>query len=306
MSDKEHSIWVERYRPDTLENYIAPEPFKEKLSQYIADQDIPHLLFHGSAGTGKTTAAKILVNNIDCDCMFINASDERGVDTIRDKLKTFASTMGFSPLKIIVLDEADAITRDGQRALRNLMETYSKQTRFILTANYVENIIEPLISRSQVTKITPPSKKDVARSLVRILKEEAVEYDVPTVGQLVNAYYPDIRKIIGTAQQQTRSNKLTVSLDDLITQDFRLNIVEILSSDIAFNEKITAIRQSVADNQIQNFTEIYRILYDHVDIYATNNVAEAIIAISEGLYRDGQVPDKEINFTATLYNILTH
>jgi len=300
-----NSIWVERYRPDTLEGYICNENFHSKLQQYIDTQDIPHLLFYGTAGTGKTTAAKILVKNIECDYMFINASDERGVDTIRDKVKGFAVTTGFKPLKIIVLDEMDAITQDGQRALRNLMETYSDTTRFILTANYIERIIDPLISRTQVYKLTPPSKKEVAVRLSGILKTENVEYDTSTIAQVVNAYYPDIRRIINTAQLQTQNNKLQISAEELIAKDAKLKIVDTLTGNLPLKDKIAEIRKIVADEQIQDFAEIYRLLFDYVDMYAPNKVPQTIITLAEGQYRSAFVVDQEINFTATLYSILT-
>jgi len=299
-----NSIWVEKFRPDTLEGYVCNENFHSKLQQYIDTQDIPHLLFYGTAGTGKTTAAKILVKNIECDYMFINASDERGVDTIRDKVKGFAVTSGFKPLKIIVLDEMDAITQDGQRALRNLMETYSDTTRFILTANYIERIIDPLISRTQVYKLTPPSKKEVAVRLSGILKTENVEYDTQTIAQVVNAYYPDIRKIINTAQLQTQNNKLQISVEELIAKDVKLKIVDTLTSNLPLKDKVNDVRKIVADEQVQDFTELYQILYQYVDEYAPTKVPAAVIAIAEGQFRDGQVPDKEINFMATLYTIL--
>ena len=302
---RDHTIWVERYRPDTLEGYVGNDALKAKLQQYIETQDIPHLLFYGTAGTGKTTAAKILVKNIDCDYMFINASDERGIDTVRDKIKGFASTVGFKPLKIVVLDEADFLGREAQPALRNMMEAYSATTRFILTANYIERIIDPLVSRTQVYKLTPPSKKEAALKLSDILKTENVEYDKQTIVQIVHAYYPDIRKIINTAQLQTRDGKLQVSVEQLIGQDLKLKVVDALMSTVPLKEKVNQIRQFVADQQIQDFTEMYQILYQHVEDYAPNKVPESIIAIAEGLYRDGQVPDREINFVATLYTILT-
>lgn len=301
-----HTIWVERYRPDTLENYIGNETLKAKLAQYIADQDIPHLLFYGTAGTGKTTAAKILVKNIDCDYMFINASDERGIDTIRDKVKGFAATTGFKPLKIVVLDEMDAITTDGQRALRNLMEAYSATTRFILTANYVERIIDPLISRAQVYKLVPPSKKDVAKKLVEILKTEQVSYETSVVAQIVNAYYPDIRKCINTAQLQTRNGKLEVSVEELIGQDIKLQVIDVLTSNLPLKDKVTSVRKIVADNQVQDFSELFRTLYDNVELYAPNKIPQVVIAIAEGQYRESLVVDREINFVATLYTILTN
>ena len=300
-----HTIWTEKYRPDVLENYIGNDVIKAKLEEYIQTQDIPHLLFYGTAGTGKTTAAKILVKNIDCDYMFINASDERGIDTVRDKIKGFASTVGFAPLKIVVLDEADFLGREAQPALRNMMEAHAASTRFILTANYVERIIDPLVSRTQVYKLTPPSKKDVAKKLADILKNENIEYDTKTIAQIVNVYYPDIRKIINTAQLQSRDGKLQVSVDELIGQDVKLKVVDALTSNLTLKDKVTEIRKIVADAQIQDFTELYRVLFDYVEQYAPNKIPQAVIAIGDGQFRDGQVVDKEICFIATLYTILT-
>jgi len=284
---------------------VGNDVVRSKIEHYIETQDIPHLLFYGTAGTGKTTAAKILVKNIECDYMFINASDERGIDTVRDKIKGFASTIGFKPLKIVVLDEADFLGREAQPALRNLMEAYSGTTRFILTANYIERIIDPLVSRTQVYKLVPPSKKEVAKKLATILTDESVEYEVQTIAQIVNAYYPDIRKVINTAQLQTQNGKLQVSIDELIGQDIKLKVVDILSQDVKLDTKVKEVRQIVADNGIQDFTELYQILYEHVEVYAPTKVPQVVIAIAEGMYRDGMVPDKEINFSATLYNILT-
>ena len=302
----EHTIWTEKYRPDVLENYIGNDVIKAKLEQYIQTQDIPHLLFYGTAGTGKTTAAKILVKNIDCDYMFINASDERGIDTVRDKIKGFASTVGFAPLKIVVLDEADFLGREAQPALRNMMEAHAASTRFILTANYVERIIDPLVSRTQVYKLTPPSKKDVAKKLADILKNENIEYDTKTIAQIVNVYYPDIRKIINTAQLQSRDGKLQVSVDELIGQDVKLKVVDVLTSNLTLKDKVNEVRKLVIEAQVQDFTEMFQLLYQYVDSYAPSKIPQAVIAIAEGQFRDGQVVDKEINFVATLYTILTN
>ena len=172
---EEHSLWVERYRPDTLSGYVGNEHILEKVRIYIQNEDVPHLLFFGGAGTGKTTLAKIITNQIDCDLMYINASDENNVDTVRDKIRGFASSMGFRKWKVIILDEADYLTPNAQAALRNLMETFSKTTRFILTCNYVEKIIDPIQSRCQTFGITPPSKKEVAIRLKEILDLEGVQ-----------------------------------------------------------------------------------------------------------------------------------
>ena len=302
MSD--NSLWVERYRPDTLENYIGNDNLKAKLEQFIKNQDIPHLLFCGTAGTGKTTAAKILVKNIECDYMFINASDENSVDTIRTKIKNFAATMSFKPMKIIVLDEADFITPQAQAALRNLMEVFSKNTRFILTCNYVERIIDPLISRSQVFKLTPPSKKEVAVHVMKILDTENISYEKGTLAALVTSYYPDIRRILNNSQLQVMDGKLQINVDDIIAGDYKLQVLDVLASNLPLKDKVNNVRQIVADSNVKDFIELYRVLFDKVQEYAPSKVPQSILAIAEGQYRDSFVVDKEINFVATLYNIL--
>lgn len=300
----EHTLWTEKYRPDNLDTYIGNDGLKAKLKDFIDTHDIPHLLFHGTAGTGKTTAAKILVKNIDCDYLFINASDERGIDVIRDKIRSFAVTAGFAPLKIIVLDEADYLTPDAQAALRNLMEAYSKSTRFILTCNYVERMIAPLISRSQVFKLTPPSKKEVAVHLMNILEQEGITFDKPVIATLVSSYYPDIRRILNTAQLQTRNQKLELNVDEIIAQDYKLKILDALMGNLPLKDKVNEIRQVVADSNVKDYTELYRVLFDKVTDYAPTKISQTILAIAEGQYRDSFVVDKEINFVATLYNIL--
>jgi replication factor C small subunit len=169
MEKLEHTLWVEKYRPMTLDTYIGNEHLKSKVSRYLESGDLPHLLFYGRAGTGKTTLAKLLVNNIECDHLYINASDENSVDTVRNKVRSFASTIGFKDMKVIILDECDYITPNAQAALRNLMETFSKHTRFILTCNYVERIVDPIQSRCQPFQIVPPSRKEVASHLYNIM-----------------------------------------------------------------------------------------------------------------------------------------
>lgn len=300
----EHTLWCEKYRPDALDNYIGNEHLKTKLTQFIKDQDVPHLLFCGTAGTGKTTAAKILIKNIDCDYLFINASDENSVDTIRTKIKNFAATMSFKPLKIIVLDEADYITPQAQAALRNLMEVFSKNTRFILTCNYVERIIDPLISRSQVFKLTPPSKKEVAVHLMKILEKENVTYDKSVIATIVNGYYPDIRRILNNSQNQTTGGRLQLNVDEVIAGDYKLKVLDSLMSNLPLKDKINEIRQIVADSNVKDYAELYRLLFDKVTDYAPTKIPQSILVIAEGQYRDSFVVDKEINFVATLYNIL--
>ena len=176
----ENSLWVEKYRPDVLENYIGNEHLKGIVSRYLEENDLQNLIFYGPAGTGKTTLAKLLVKNLNCEYLYINASDERGIETIRDKVSGFASTMSFKPLKVVILDEADFLTIQAQASLRNVIETFSKSTRFILTCNYVERIIDPLQSRCQVLKIVPPSKGEVAKHIFKVLSNENVQHNTDT------------------------------------------------------------------------------------------------------------------------------
>ena len=160
---KENTLLVEKYRPSTLEHYVGNENIKEVIQKYLNQNDIQNFIFYGGAGTGKTTLAKIIVKNLDCDFLYLNASDENGIDTIREKVKGFASTASFKGIKVVILDEADFITIQGQAALRNVIETFSRSTRFILTCNYIERVIDPIQSRCQVLKIIPPSKLDTAK-----------------------------------------------------------------------------------------------------------------------------------------------
>ena len=200
---KEHSLLVEKYRPIKLENYVGNEHIKKIISQYLKQNDIQNLIFYGPAGTGKTTLAKLIVKGIDCDHLYINASDERGIETIREKVSGFASAASFKSIKVVILDEADFLTIQAQASLRNVIETFSRTTRFILTCNYIERIIDPLQSRCQTLKVIPPTKKDVAKHLSWICNEESISHEINDLVPLVNQYYPDLRKCINTIQLST-------------------------------------------------------------------------------------------------------
>jgi len=193
-------LWVEKYRPTTLEEYVGNETIKNKIADYLKQGSIQNLLFYGVAGTGKTTLAKLIAKNLNCDLLYINASDERGIDTIRDKIIPFASSMSFNDVKIVILDEADYITPQAQATLRNTIEACSATTRFIFTCNYLERIISPLQSRCQTFEITPPSKGDVLDTLKNILANEGIEANESIAMKVIDTHYPDIRKIINTIQ----------------------------------------------------------------------------------------------------------
>lgn len=299
-----HSLWVERYRPSKLEDYIGNEHLKEKIAGYLESGDVPHLLLFGKAGTGKTTLAKMIVNSIECDYMIINASDENNVDTVRTKVKNFASTVGFKDMKIVILDEFDYMTANAQAILRNLMETFSKHCRFILTCNYIEKVIDPIQSRCQTFQIVPPTKKDVAIHIAKILKLENVEFDINDIVTFVDTSYPDIRKIINTIQLNSQKGKLKISSDSVLNGDLKTQLIDILKSKDEKRNKYMKIRQLMADSRVQDFSEFYTLLYEKVDEYAGGNTSNVIITISEGQYKDALVIDKEITFMATLINIL--
>ena len=296
-----HGLWVERYRPQDLSTYVGNEHLKSKVERFLNDGNIPHLLLYGSAGGGKTTLAKIIVNNTECDYLYINASDERNIDLVRDKLKTFASSVGFKPMKVVILDEADYLNvNSAQPALRNLMETFSAHCRFILTCNYVEKIIDPIQSRCQTYKIVPPSKKEVALHAKNILEKENISFDLDDLALVVTAGYPDLRKVINELQRMSIDGKLSIDKDGMIHNEFKLQFLEAISS----VTDIRTIRKMVADSNFTDYTELFRLLYDEIDSYGRDKVPEIITDISQGSYQDVLVVDKEINFIATVSNIL--
>ena len=299
----EHTLWVEKYRPTNLDTYIGNDQLKSKVKVYLESGDLPHLLLFGKAGTGKTTLAKLLVNNIDCDYLYINASDENNVETVRSKVKNFASTMGFKDYKVIILDECDYITPNAQAALRNLMETFSKHCRFILTCNFVERIIDPIQSRCQTFQVIPPNKNDVAKHLHNILTQESVSYEREDLAILVNSGYPDIRRVINGAQRQSVDGKLVIDKQSIVENDYKLKLLEILEKQdkkSAFNNS----RKLIADAKVTDFADLFRLLYDEVDGYGKGHIAECILIIAKYELSDAQVVDKEINAMAMIIEIL--
>ena len=296
-----HGLWVERYRPQDLSTYVGNEHLKTKVERFLDDGNIPHLLLYGRAGGGKTTLAKIIVNNTECDYLYINASDERNIDLVRDKLKTFASSVGFKPMKVVILDEADYLNvNSAQPALRNLMETFSAHCRFILTCNYVEKIIDPIQSRCQTYKIIPPSKKEVAVHSKTILEKENISFDLDDLALVVTAGYPDLRKVINELQRMSINGKLSIDKDGMIHNEFKLQFLDAIRN----GESIGTIRKMVADSNFTEYTELYRLLYDEVESFGVDKMPEIIADISKGSYQDVLVVDKEINFIATVSQIL--
>ena len=299
-----HSLWCEKYRPDVLDGYICDGNLRSIITDFINRKDIPHLLLYGNAGTGKTTLAKIIVKNIPCDCVYINASDTNGIEMVRTKIKGFAGSAGFQPLKVVILDEADFFTTEAQAALRNLMETYSQTTRFILTCNYVEKIIKPLISRCQVFNIEPPTQKDVAIHIKNILDKESISFELPDLKTVLEDFYPDVRKIINFIQQNSTSGKLKIVKTQSASFDLKNKVIELIKSSKTNGKAFNEIRQLVNDAGTKVFEELYSELYDRVNEYAQNKETSVIIDIAEHIYQSAMVVDKEITFMACIAKII--
>ena len=303
MKNKEHTIWAEKYRQTSLDTYIGNEHLKSKVEIYLKSGDIPHLLLFGPAGTGKTTLAKILSNSIECDCLYINASDENSVDSVRNKIKNFTSTIGLKDLKVVILDEADFVTPQGQAALRNLMETFAKHSRFILTCNFVERIIDPIQSRCQTFQVIPPNRKQVATHVYNILREERIDFKIDDIALLVNSGYPDIRRVINSAQRQCINGELVIDKQSIIENDYKLRLLEILKTQDR-KSAFKNIRQLLADSQVKDYADLFRLLYDEVDSYGKGHIAECILVLGKYELSDSQVVDKEINAMAMIIELL--
>ena len=303
MSSKEHTLWVEKYRSQNLDSYVGNEQIKNTISKYLEQNDIQNFIFYGPAGTGKTTLAKLIVNNLDCSFLYINASDERGIDTIRDKVSGFASVASFKSLKVVILDEADFLTIQAQASLRNIIETFARTTRFILTCNYVERIIDPLQSRCQVLKIVPPSKQEIAYHIIDILKQENVSMGADDLKLVINQFYPDVRKMLNSLQMSVVGNEVAIDKSILVSSNYKNQVLMELCkpSSKSFNN----IRQIIADSGVSDFEDLFRHLYDNVEKYAPLNVGEVIVHIEEYQYHANFRIDKEINIMALISRILS-
>jgi replication factor C small subunit len=302
MANKEHTILVEKYRPKTLDTYLCDDTLRDKFQTFLTEQDIPHLGFFGLQGSGKSTLAKILVNNINCDYIYLNATENRGMDDIKEKVGSFASAASFKPLKIVILDEATHILQASQVLLLNMIETYSLTTRFILTGNYPERLIPPLRSRLQEFKLTPPSKKIVAKHVVSILETENIEFEIEDLASIIHNSYPDFRKVINTCQKYIVDNKLTLPKTLSSNNDVNKQIIDELKkpSKTTFN----AIRQLIADNDISSFDDTYKYLYDNSNHYAVGCEGQIAVILNECIYQSNFKVDFEINFMSCISRII--
>jgi replication factor C small subunit len=299
---KENTLYVERFRPTTLETYVGNENVKDTIQKYLDQNDIQNFIFYGPAGSGKTTLAKIIVKNLDCDYLYINSSDENGVDTIREKVKGFASAASWKSIKVVILDEADFITIQGQAALRNVIETFSRSTRFILTCNFVERIIDPLQSRCQVLKIVPPTKQDVYNHLTWILADQLnISYEPEDLKTLIVQYYPDMRKMLNVLQMSVKDDAVVLDKTVLVANNY---IKEVLKELAQTKPDFLKIRQTILDSNIKDFEELYRSLFEYSSKYAPGKEGMIAIILNEHLYQANFRIDKEINIASCIAKII--
>ena len=296
-------LWTEKYRPNDIDGYVfRDEAQKQQVATWIREKTIPHLLFSGAPGVGKTTLAKILIHQLgidEYDVLEINASRENSVDTIRDKISGFVQTMPFGDFKVVLLDEADYISPNGQAALRGVMETYHASARFILTCNYPNRVIPALHSRCQGFHIERIDQTEFTARMATVLVEESVQFELDVLDTYVKATYPDLRKCLNICQMNSTSGTLDAPHgDEGGSEDYKLEVVTMFKAG-----KIKEARQLLCKNaRPEEMEDMFRWMYDNLDLWGQTDEQRdaAIIVIRNGLVNHAMVADPEINLSATL------
>jgi len=298
-------LWVEKYRPKTIDGYVFRDDHQRKqIATWIKDKSIPHLLLSGTAGIGKTTLAKILIQELgieDYDVLEINASRTNSVDDVRDKITNFVQMIPFGPFKVVLLDEADYLSPNAQAALRGVMEEYHATSRFILTCNYPNRIIPAIHSRCQGFHVERTDLTEFTARVATVLVEEAVEFDLETLDNYVKVTYPDLRKCINLIQQNVQDNKLAApNKGDAGEADWKFDMVKLFKEG-----KINEARKMLCGKlRAEEMEEVFVWLYNNLDIFGSeDNQDKAIFIIKQGLVDHTLIVDPEINLSATLVKL---
>ena len=299
-------LWTEKYRPRTITDYVfRDDAQRQQVQSWIDSRAIPHLLFSGAPGVGKTTLAKILITELgidDYDVLEINASRENSVDTIRDKITGFVQTMPFGQFKVVLLDEADYISPNGQAALRGVMETYHASARFILTCNYPNRVIPALHSRCQGFHIERVDVTEFTARMATVLVAEAVEFDLDTLDTYVKATYPDLRKCLNMCQMNSADGRLSAPHgDEGGVKEWKADVVQLFKAG-----RIREARKLMYDSaRPEEMEEVFRWMYDNLDLWSADphKQDQAIVIIRQGLVNHSFVADPEINLSATLIEL---
>lgn len=301
------SIWVEKYRPSSVDEYIGDPDFKKQLRAWIDEEEIPHLLFEGEAGTGKSTAAHILVKNIPCDFIYINASKDNSIEVVRTKIYNFCTTSSFEKFKVIILDEADRMSLEATDSLKSIIEQFSKTVRFILTCNTVSRIATPIRSRLFEVKVIPLTKEQVKNKCIEILQTEEVDYEDEELTFIVNNCYPDIRKTINTLDNLTVNKILKLNKEFYRLLTYNKRVIEVFNSINKSNlyQKVNEMRQLLLDSRVKTYNDLFRYLYDNIDQYkrTDENLIPLILILADGQLTDSTAPDKEINMISVFIKI---
>ena len=303
----EHLLWTEKYRPKTIEDCILPERLKKPFQEYVNSNQIPNLLLCGGAGVGKTTVAKAMCEEIGCDVMVINGSDESGIDTFRTKIKNFASSMSLAGgRKVIIIDEADYLNPNStQPALRNAIEEFAGNCSFIFTCNFKNRIIDPLHSRCAVVDFTLKAneKSQMAglffKRIQSVLQSEKVEFDDKVIAELIKKHFPDFRRIINELQRYSQFGKIDSGILSQLSDVGINDIVKYIRE-----KDFGSIRKWVASNDI-DAAVLFRKLYDNLyDVLKPQSIPQAVVILADYQYKQAFVADQEINLVACLTELM--
>ena len=302
----EHLLWTEKYRPKNIEDCILHERLKKPFQEYVTQKNIPNLLLTGGAGVGKTTVAKAMCNEIGCDFMIINGSDENGIDMVRNKITNYASSMSFTGgRKVIIIDEADYLSANAQAAFRNAIEEFAGNCSFIFTCNFKNKIIEPLHSRCAVIEFTlkASEKSSMAAQFFKrvqtILSDEEIAYETPVVAELIKKHFPDFRRVINELQRFSKFGKIDTGV---LAQIIDVSLADIIK--FIKDKDFGAIRKWVASNDVDP-ASLYRKLYDNLyEVLKPQSIPQAVIIIADYQYKQAFVADQEINLVACLTELM--